>query len=180
MKLLLVSGLLSLGLLSSGVHAHGDYHHKEPKADRSSVEEKPFGRSGDPARLSRTVSIDMDDTMHYSMDSVTVRQGETIRFIARNRGALMHEMVLGTPKDIEEHAELMRKFPNMEHDEGYQLHVEPGSTGEMIWQFTRAGVFKFACLFPGHYEAGMHGKVIVLDDRSGKRLSRATRSARGV
>jgi uncharacterized cupredoxin-like copper-binding protein len=52
-----------------------------------------------------------------------------------------------------------RKFPNMEHDEEYRQHVQPGTSGEMIWQFTRAGEFKFACPMPGHYEAGMVGKV---------------------
>jgi uncharacterized cupredoxin-like copper-binding protein len=163
MKLLLITGLLGVGFVAPAAFAHGDNAHKKPKAERTTVEEKPFGRPGDPKLVARTVTIDMDDTMHYSVDAVTVRQGETIRFVARNRGVLMHEMVLGTPKDIEEHAELMRKFPNMEHDEEYQLHVQPGSTGEMVWQFTRAGEFKFACLMPGHYEAGMVGKVVVLN-----------------
>ena len=163
MRRLLFTGLLTLGFVSANAFAHGDGHQKKDKRDRAAVEEKAFGQPGDPKRVTRTVSIDMDDTMHYSVDTVTVRQGETIRFVARNRGVLMHEMVLGTPQDIEEHAELMRKFPNMEHDEEYQLHVQPGSSGEMIWHFTRAGEFKFACLMPGHYEAGMVGKVVVLN-----------------
>jgi uncharacterized cupredoxin-like copper-binding protein len=51
----------------------------------------------------------------------------------------------------------------MEHDEEYQLHVKPGSTGEMVWEFTKSGEFEFACLMPGHYEAGMVAKLIVLN-----------------
>lgn len=40
-------------------------------------------------------------------------------------------------------------------------HVKPRARGEIVWQFTRAGEFRFACLQPGHYEAGMSGKVVV-------------------
>jgi uncharacterized cupredoxin-like copper-binding protein len=31
----------------------------------------------------------------------------------------------------------------------------------LLWKFTRKGEFEFACLVPGHYEAGMHGRIIV-------------------
>jgi uncharacterized cupredoxin-like copper-binding protein len=55
----------------------------------------------------------------------------------------------------------MKKFPGMEHDEPYMTHVAPGKTGEIIWQFTQAGEFDFACLISGHYDSGMMGKVIV-------------------
>ena len=74
----------------------------------------------------------------------------------------MHEFVLGTKKELDEHAALMVKFPNMEHDEPYMAHVAPGKTGEIIWTFNRAGEFDFACLISGHYQAGMMGKVRVL------------------
>ena len=74
----------------------------------------------------------------------------------------MHEFVLGTRKELEEHAELMKKFPDMEHDEPYMAHVAPGKTAEMIWHFNRVGEFEFACLLPGHFEAGMVGKIRVV------------------
>jgi uncharacterized cupredoxin-like copper-binding protein len=176
MKQVFLTALLALGFMSPGAHAHGDSHAPKTKKSQDSVEEKEFGRPGDPKRVTRTVRIDMDDTMHYSVGLVTVKQGETIRFLARNRGKLVHEMVLGTPADIEEHAELMRKFPDMEHDEEYQLHVQPGTTGEMVWHFTKAGEFKFACLMPGHYEAGMHGKVVVLDRKGNVAQDESRRS----
>ena len=180
MTRLLVAGLLTLGLVSPGAHAHGESH--TPKSRKGgAVDEKAFGRPGDPQRVNRSVRIDMDDAMHYSVDTVKVKKGETIRFVARNRGKLMHEMVLGTPREIAEHAELMRRFPNMEHDEEYQLHVKPGTTGEMVWQFTRSGVFKFACLMPGHYQAGMVGRVIVEDERGAKsKIASERGSGRGT
>jgi uncharacterized cupredoxin-like copper-binding protein len=73
----------------------------------------------------------------------------------------MHEMVIGTTKDLQQHAELMRKHPGMEHDEDYMAHVAPGKQGEIVWQFTRPGEFHYACLVPGHMEAGMIAKITV-------------------
>ena len=78
-----------------------------------------------------------------------------------NRGAVLHELVIGTPKELAEHAEMMRKFPGMEHDAPHMAHVKPGRNGEIVWQFTQPGEFQFACLIPGHFEAGMVGKVVV-------------------
>jgi len=79
----------------------------------------------------------------------------------KNSGKVMHEMVLGTKRDLAEHAELMKKYPNMEHEEDYMVHVAPGKTGEIVWQFTKAGEFHFGCLVPGHFEAGMVGRIHV-------------------
>jgi uncharacterized cupredoxin-like copper-binding protein len=55
----------------------------------------------------------------------------------------------------------MARFPTMEHDEPYQAHVPAGKTGDLVWNFNRAGDFDFACLIAGHYQAGMIGKIKV-------------------
>jgi uncharacterized cupredoxin-like copper-binding protein len=55
----------------------------------------------------------------------------------------------------------MRKHPEMEHDEPYMAHVAPGKTERIVWQFTKPGEYYYGCLIPGHFEAGMVGKVIV-------------------
>jgi uncharacterized cupredoxin-like copper-binding protein len=107
------------------------------------------------------VVVDMNDAMRFTPSQITVKRGETIRFAVTNSGRLKHEMVLGTAKELREHAELMKKFPEMEHDEPNELGLEPGKSGELIWQFTNAGTFDFACLQPGHFDAGMHGKISV-------------------
>ena len=92
---------------------------------------------------------------------LTLQKGETVRLRVTNRGAVLHELVIGTPKELAEHAEMMRKFPGMEHDAPHMAHVKPGRNGEIVWQFTQPGEFQFACLIPGHFEAGMVGKVVV-------------------
>ena len=120
-----------------------------------------LGSPGDPARATRTVEVDMRDTMRFVPDHVAVRKGETIRFVVRNSGKVRHELVLGTAAELKAHAALMRRFPEMEHADPNQVSVPSGETGELVWKFTRAGKFDFACLQPGHFESGMVGKVAV-------------------
>jgi len=140
--------------------AHGEKD-AVPKVDYSKAEETAFGKAADPAKAVRTIRVDMADTMRFTPAQITVRRGEAVRFVATNRGKAMHEMVLGTMKELQAHAEMMRKHPGMEHDEPHMLHVAPGKTGEMGWRFTRAGEFFYGCLVPGHFEAGMVGKITV-------------------
>jgi len=120
-----------------------------------------LGKPGDPTKVSRTVEVDMTDAMRFTPARVNVKKGETVRFVVKNSGQLKHEMVLGTAKELREHAELMKKFPEMEHADPSQVSLDPGKTGELVWQFTRAGTFDFACLQPGHFDAGMRGKIAV-------------------
>ena len=142
--------------------AHGESSpRKDAALDPSKAEQQSFGRAGDPKGAKRTVTITMADTMRYSPATLSVKQGETVHFVVRNDGKLLHEMVLGTPEELAQHAELMRKFPDMEHDEPHMVHVQPGHTETMVWQFNRPGEFRFACLVPGHFEAGMTGKITV-------------------
>lgn len=142
--------------------AHGDDDHATPRAyDAAKVVETAFGREGDPKQVGRTVKIEMADTMRYTPASLTVKRGETVRFIVHNGGHLMHEMVLGTPDALKAHAEMMKKFPQMAHADPHMAHVKAGATGQIVWQFTKAGTYQFACLQPGHFEAGMVGSVRV-------------------
>ena len=162
MKTLQVIGSMALTFGALTAHAHGDEDHGKPhKFDASKVEDTEFGREGNPAKVARTVELTMADSMRFSPDSITVKRGQTVKFVIHNSGQSLHEMVLGTTAALREHAELMKKFPNMEHSDPNMAHVKPGATGEIVWQFTKPGEFQFACLQPGHYEAGMVGKVLV-------------------
>jgi uncharacterized cupredoxin-like copper-binding protein len=142
--------VIGVALAATGAIAHGD---ERP--------EKAYGKPGDRAKVSRTVEIDMSDAMRFTPSFIAARQGETLRFVVKNSGKLKHEMVLGSTKELKEHAALMLKSPEMEHADPNQISVDPGKTGELIWQFTNAGTFDFACLQPGHFEAGMRGKIAV-------------------
>jgi uncharacterized cupredoxin-like copper-binding protein/Cu/Ag efflux protein CusF len=121
-----------------------------------------LGQVGQPGQVSRSVKIVMSDAMRFSPNQLMVKQGETIRFVVSNPGRLKHELTLGSTAELLAHAELMKKNPEMEHADGNMLTVQPGQTGEIIWQFTQAGTVYFACLQPGHYEAGMKGSLKVM------------------
>nr|WP_315184486.1 cupredoxin family protein [uncultured Albidiferax sp.] len=124
-------------------------------------EQTDWGIAGDAKAAKRTVQISMLDSMRFSPDNITAKLGETIRFTMKNPGALGHELVIGTQAALDEHAALMVKFPGMEHDEPYMAHVGAGHSGSIVWTFNRPGSFAFACLIPGHYQAGMVGKITV-------------------
>ena len=151
---------LLLGAVAVTARAHGDEAHA-PKSGPVVMEQKDWGIAGVPKAVSRTVRIRMGDDMRFSPDRLEFREGETVRFVVQNAGRLMHEFVIGTPAELDAHAALMEKFPNMAHDEPYMAHVAPGRSGEIVWRFNRAGDFKFACLIAGHYGAGMVGTIRV-------------------
>jgi len=157
-----IASIAALAVSASGAAwAHSGTQGKKAAYDYSTAEEMPFGKAADPHKAKRIIRVEMSDTMRFNPPEITVRRGDTVRFVAKNTGKLMHEMVLGTRKELEEHAEMMKKHPEMEHDEPNMLHVSPGTSGEMGWRFTMAGEFYYGCLVPGHFEAGMIGKVIV-------------------
>ena len=126
-------------------------------------DEVAIGQPGKTANIDRTINIDMTDNMRFSSADIAVKKGETIRFLVRNSGQIKHEMVLGTPKELKEHYAMMMKMPEMEHADANMITVAPGKTGEVVWQFTKAGKVDFACLQPGHYDAGMKGMVSVAE-----------------
>jgi uncharacterized cupredoxin-like copper-binding protein len=150
-------------VLAAGVAmAHEGEQHASPRAYQASkVEDTPFGRKGNPRKVTRTIRVGMSDSMRFEPTDISVKKGETIRLVIENKGAVLHEMVLGTPEALKAHAQLMKRFPGMEHDEPSMAHVKPGTSGDIVWRFTKAGEFQFACLIPGHFDAGMVGTVAV-------------------
>jgi uncharacterized cupredoxin-like copper-binding protein len=119
------------------------------------------GNPKKPARVVEVVMRDSDGKMAFVPDRVDVRKGEQVRFVIRNEGALKHEFTLASVKDNDKHAKLMMKYPDMEHDDPNAKSVDPGKTAEILWRFNKGGTFEFACLIPGHREAGMRGTVTV-------------------
>ena len=141
--------LAAVGASASGNHAGG---HDTDQA---------VGKPGVAAKVTRTIVVDMTDAMRFTPAEINVKQGETVRFVVKNSGKIKHELVLGTEKELKEYYEVMKKNPEMEHDEPSMVTLASGKTGEIVWQFTKAGRVDFACLKPGHYDAGMKGAVTV-------------------
>jgi len=153
LKLSALALLLSASAALAGPGAAG--HHDGEVA---------YGKPGDakkPARLVQITMAERDGKMQFIPDRIDIRRGEQVRFQLRNNGELDHELVLATLEENLKHAVEMQKNPDMEHDDPNAKRLAPKKTGEIVWQFTKAGEFDFSCLIPGHREAGMTGKIIV-------------------
>jgi uncharacterized cupredoxin-like copper-binding protein len=145
--------------------AHGQTH-SSAKPAVTAKEQMPWGIAGEAKAASRTIEVRMTDAMRFTPNRIEVDEGETVRFVVQNNGGMLHELVIGTKKALDEHAAMMVKFPTMEHDEAYMTHVKPGTDGGVIiWNFNRPGEFQFACLIPGHYQGGMVGTINVTPAR---------------
>lgn len=139
--------------------AHTDAHRAEPAAATSPAS---FGQPGLAKNVTRTVAIALTDAMRFTPSSMSVRRGETVRFRLTNGGKLPHEFVLGTKQELDEHAAMMRQMPDMVHTDANSARLAPGQSAEIVWQFSTSGTFLYACLVPGHWEAGMQGSVAVI------------------
>jgi uncharacterized cupredoxin-like copper-binding protein len=127
------------------------------------------GEPGDPKKPARVVEVIMqegDGKMLYLPDRIEVKRGEQIKFILKNEGELDHEFMLDTAAHNKKHAEAMEKNPEMEHDDPNGRQITSKTSTELLWRFTKAGTFEFACLHPGHYDAGMKGVVVVANGPS--------------
>lgn len=152
-----------IALLASGKASFGHENMAHTKSPAPVIkEQKDWGIAGDAKAVRRTITIRMTDDMRFQPSRIEVREGDTVRLRAENNGKVLHEIVIGTKAELDQHAELMKKHPGMEHDEPYMAHVAAGKRGDIVWHFNRAGNFDFACLIPGHYQAGMTGTITVL------------------
>ncbi|HEX3096540.1 MAG TPA: cupredoxin family protein [Usitatibacter sp.] len=150
MRYRIAASLAPLGLAATLALAHGD-----------GDGDLPFGRPGKASEATRTIAVSMTDAMRFEPAEIRARAGETVRIVVANTGKLRHEFVLGTMEELREHAEMMRKSPGMQHHEPKMASVAPGGKATIVWRFTKAGTFHYACLEPGHLEAGMVGTVVV-------------------
>jgi uncharacterized cupredoxin-like copper-binding protein len=151
-----VVGLLSGSALADPGHGSGQGH--------SRAEETAYGKPGDPKKPARIVQIvfrEDDGKMLFLPNNLKVRKGEQIRFQLRNNGELEHEFVVATVDENLKHMKEMAKNPDMEHDDPNARRLKPKGSGEILWQFTKAGTFDFSCLIPGHRESGMSGTITV-------------------
>jgi len=156
-----LASALAIALLSAGASAAPGH---KPGEGHGQAEERAYGKPGDPKKPARIVQIVMresDGKMLFIPDKIKIRKGETVRFQLRNNGEQEHEIVLATLAENMEHMKEMAKNPDMEHDDPNAKRLKAKRTGEIVWQFTKAGTFDFSCLIPGHRESGMFGTIVV-------------------
>ena len=143
-------GIACLALAASALPARSHEHHDHFSA----------GEPGDPGKPSRTIEIAMNE-MDFAPANIEVKRNEQIRFVLRNVGTEDHEFLLATTEENLKHAELMKKFPKMEHDDPNGVRLAPKKSAEILWKFTKPGTFEYSCLIPNHRDMGMIGHVTV-------------------
>ena len=153
--------------------AHGKGHSPSANTDIGRC-----GKADDATRKIETVMLDN----RYEPNTLEIIEGETVRFVVCNIGKLVHEFsIANAAKHIAHQPEMMMMVEHgvleagrinwdavkrMQATEGHGMHeeensvlLEPGKSGEIVWTFPKHADLQFACNFPGHYEAGMHGPV---------------------
>ena len=139
-------------------------HEAQGNSSSGSQANHPVTAIGEPVqstKFTRTIEISMNDQMRFEPNQISVKKGEIVKLVVKNIGKVKHEIVIGSSAELKEHAEMMKQMPGMKHDDPSKLTVEPGMSGEMVWKFSKVGSLEYACLQPGHNEAGMNGKITV-------------------
>lgn len=158
-------GHASEGHGQGGGQDHGSSGHGHPRGDFAA------GHPGEPGEVDRTIRIEARDTA-FDDGRIEVEPGETIRFVITNTGELVHDFTIGVAATqaahraemaemMEHHADPEAMMAAHDHGRGNAVMLAPGQTGELIWTFEPASDAEFACNVPGHYEAGMHGDIVV-------------------
>ena len=135
--------------------AEHEHHHHHAHAH------SPTGAPGNPAKVNRVVQIRLLDTMRIEPAQIEVASGQTVKFVVTNAGRVRHEFGIGTHDEQAAHAEMMLADPDMKHEDGSIVTVEPGQTKELVWRFGKPGRYEAACQVPGHYTAGMMSTIVV-------------------
>ena len=132
-------------VIAGGTHEHG--HGGEKFSVGEPADEAP----------DRRIKVSMRDTMRFVFEPElnSLRHGETIEFIVTNDGAVAHEFSIGNSEDQVKHAEMMRKMPNMKHEDPNTVSLAAGKSARLSWRFMGDDTVVFACNIPGHFEAGM-------------------------
>ncbi|NQU61852.1 MAG: copper-binding protein [Rhodospirillales bacterium] len=149
-----------------------------------------IGKAGKVSDVTRTVKVVMQDNF-FELENLSIKGGETIRFVIKNAGEFVHEFNIGTKAMHGEHFKEMTKMmehgvlepdkinrdkmkmdmgngKTMQHNDPNSVLLEPGKSTEIIWKFPGKAIaqLEFACNIPGHYDAGMMGKVRFLKSTS--------------
>ncbi|MGI8517495.1 MAG: cupredoxin domain-containing protein [Acidimicrobiia bacterium] len=120
-----------------------------------------FGSPAEPTEADRVIEITATDQLVFEPADVTVSSGETITFRIVNQGNLLHDFTLGDQATQDEHEAEMAAMGGMAHDLPNVVNIPAGQTVELTWSFPDGGIVLIGCHQPGHYPAGMKGRVFV-------------------
>lgn len=148
----------------------------------------PFGHPGEAKNVTQIVAVKAGE-MFFDPKAITVRVGDTVKFVVTNVGKVAHEFVLGDQAEQEEHEKEMQAMQSMSmknmkmndmqgmemkdmsgmstkgmhmmDNDPNGMSLEPGQTRSLIWTFTKEGSVEYGCHVHGHFAAGMVGTITI-------------------
>ena len=154
------AGMKAMGHHSSSAEAGKSHGHGGGDAHGGS-HSNSAGTPLPPADFVDAVfNVTLLDTMKIEYDKhLDIKVGNVVKFIVPNKGKLRHEFSISNAEEQIAHVQMMRKMPDMQHDDGMTISLESGETAEMVWKFDGETKVVFSCNIPGHSEAGMITQV---------------------
>jgi len=142
---------------------------------------KAIGVKGNEKDIDRVITVLMYDN-YYEPNQIKIKKNETIKFLVKNKGELVHEFNIATKAMHLKHQtemmemveneiilvdkidkikmkEMAKKNLSMAHSHSNSVLLSPGESAELIWKFSNTLDIEAACNVPGHYEAGMITKI---------------------
>ena len=182
----LATSALAGSHMGHGGHSSGHMTNSSQQGDghgKMHSQNASIGTPGKISEVNRNIEITITDN-RYSPEAITVKKGETIRFVLKNNGAFVHEFNIATNQMHKGHRKEMMMMvehgalepdkinharmkmdmgggKTMEHNAPNSVLLEPKKSTEIIWKFDTDAKLEFACNVPGHYESGMVGKISI-------------------
>ena len=140
-----------------------------------------IGTKGKASDVNKVIIVNMYDN-YYEPSKIEIKKGETVKFVVKNKGELVHEfniatktmhlkhqpemmmlveneIILSDKIDKKKMMEMAKKNPSMLHSHSNSVLLSPGDSADLIWKFTNSVKIEAACNVPGHYEAGMVAEI---------------------
>lgn len=128
-------------------------------------EQFAFGQPAPESQATRTIHVEATDTMRFNFDAMNIHWGEVVKFVVRNSGQAVHEFAIGDESFRKKHLlEMRTQMAGMEHHDVNVLSIKGGETKTIVWRFdpVNSKSVLFACYVPGHFEAGMYHRHVML------------------
>lgn len=150
----------TLSTYAGGTHEH-KYEDEEDQAHTHNAPTKSsIGQPAESSKATKTINVELLDSMKFAFSpALDIANGDIVTFVVVNTGQVRHEFSIGNAEEQKAHAQMMKNMPDMMHEDGNTITVEPGETKEITWHFAGKETVVFACNIPGHFEAGMHESV---------------------
>lgn len=180
--LLMFAAVGALLALASACGDDGEEAQTQARTDALVSHEAGAAHAKQPKNLEAVVEIDMDELFFGNPEgeqnpTFTLPAGKTVGIHIHNEGGVVHELAIGRNLKEGEYEEILTELvpsdlffyygdvkAEIEDAEFGEAEVEPGVRDTWIRMNVPAelaGEWELGCFVEGHYDGGMHAKLIV-------------------